>query len=71
MSDRNPKIDPQPGDVVLGKNGSINMSRTVMYRNGSNVIYTRGLNKKEHLCWITTWHKWASKGTVKVQHTQI
>lgn len=60
---RNPKIDPQPGDVVQVRDNA----RKVVRRVGYDIYYTKPTAKKpdvEHICWLTTWQTWCVGGRV-------
>lgn len=53
---RDPRTDPQPGDVVQ-KGSSFGFTvRKVIRRDGGNVHYCVGDRKL--LCWIQTWKTW-------------
>jgi hypothetical protein len=54
---RDPKIDPQPGDVLTLENGKF---RHVLRRNGYNIVYTTKPQSLavEKICWISTWQTW-------------
>ena len=55
---RDPKIDPQPGDILA----CFGMVRTVTKRMGGEVRYTRpaaGGKTFKGACFVTTWKAWA------------
>ena len=56
---RDPKQDPQPGDVVIKTNMKGKQTkRTVTGRKGNDVYYTTKDGGKVNNCWITTWWDW-------------
>lgn len=56
---RDPKQDPQPGDVVSKTNmKGKTTKRTVTRREGNNIYYRTKPEGKECLCWIATWWEW-------------
>jgi|688.fasta_scaffold2424584_2 hypothetical protein len=59
MQTRDPRIDPQPGDVV--KKGK---TRRVNHRKGDEVFYMSGGSMVERSCWITTWQDWCRDAEV-------
>ncbi len=64
VMDRDPKIDPQVGDV-LNKGG---IRRRMTKRLGGEVKYTRIMpsgSVREGWCFITTWKAWAKDAVVE------
>lgn len=68
MADRDPRVDPQPGDVVTGINGGRLERRTVIERIPNFVLYTRG--RSGGAKWVTSihnlveWKEWSRKADV-------
>lgn len=60
---RDPKIDPQPGDVIRKQSAAREIVRTVIARRGFNVDYSNNGGRK-FTCWITTWKAWAQDAKV-------
>ena len=61
---RNPKLDPQPGDVLVKHSASRVLKRTVKARRGNDIDY--GNSGGNHFtCWITTWQEWATDAKVE------
>lgn len=58
MSDRNPELDPQPGDVVTLRD---NRFRRVVRRDGFNIYYVTSDSGREKCCWIVTWQGWCNR----------
>lgn len=61
-ADRDPRIDPQTGDIVISSTG---IRRYVTYRNGGNVSYA-GRVKLKCICCISTWREWCRKNNAEV-----
>ena len=60
--ERDPRIDPKPGDSIRKTMSSGWITRTVVNRRGNCIFYqTKG---KERACWISTWVDWARKAEV-------
>ena len=58
-NERDPRIDPQPGDSLTKKSTSgSTLTRTVTARKGNDIWYL-GASARERNCWITTWQEWA------------
>ena len=55
---RDPKIDPQPGDVVAKETDQPDISeRTVKRRDGNSVFYTRNGGKLRSAV-LASWQRW-------------
>lgn len=67
MSARDPRIDPQPGDVIE-KNGD---RRVVLRVANDSVFYDDAevVGFRFKSCWLTEWQQWA-QGTVVVARDQ-
>lgn len=59
-----PRINPQPGDVVHDRKR--NIVRHVITREGGNIKYKRERQQGPQFCWITTWQDWCRKNKVEV-----
>lgn len=60
MSERDPRKEPRPGDVV--RKGQI--TRTVTEFDQNNVRYRSSVRSMIGFCWITTWQTWAAGAEV-------
>lgn len=64
-TDRDPRIDPQPGDFV--QDTKRNIVRKVVGRFGGDIRYKQeGQSGPNKLCWVTTWRAWCRKNKVEV-----
>lgn len=64
---RDPKIDPQPGDVLSKKAPSgKELFRCVTGRKGHDIYYVAGRTNAGKIknCWISTWQGWANDARV-------
>ena len=64
-AERDPRLDPRPGDVV--RKGRI--SRFVLERDGNRIDYAKRVGGVSRFsgsfgCWITTWQDWTRGATV-------
>ena len=64
-ADRDPRVDPRPGDVV--RKGRITRFVTEGYR--GRIVYAKRVSEVPRAsgsfsCWITTWQDWARNATV-------
>lgn len=63
MSERDPKIDPQAGDVL------INASRTVIRRYDDKIVFgverDGSMNCGAYTCTLDDWKEWASGSCLK------
>ncbi len=66
MSDRDPRLNPQAGDVIeKSTNIGTTLTRTVVRRENNDIFYTSGDNVKVRKCWISTWMEWCRDSEVK------
>ena len=67
--DRDPRIDPQPGDEVIARK----RTRVVTSRIGDNIIYQvkEQINAHYKPCWITTWQDWCKNNKAEVVKSMI
>lgn len=68
---RDPRLDPQPGDVIEkhSPSGGETRIRTVTKRVDNNIHY-RDQTGKERVCWIASWLDWARMATLPGQATE-
>lgn len=65
MSEHDPRVDPQPGDIVekQGDRGTIRrrvLELLTIYGPGVKYETTqRGVNKRVRSCCLETWRRWA------------
>lgn len=67
--DRDPRIDPRPGDMVCSTRHKDGRERHVVRRDGNNIYYlTVTVNKTSDrkCCWITTWQDWCRANSVEI-----
>lgn len=71
MTQRDPKIDPQNGDIVRATQFKNERERHVAGRRGNHVDYLAVTAKKtvQKNCWITTWQDWCRINKVDVIQT--
>jgi len=72
VGDRDPCEDPQQGDVIVLRDAR--RFRRVVARDGNDIRYKAGAGhgnpanyseqKKEHVCWISTWQEWCRRHDV-------
>lgn len=67
---RNPRKDPQPGDLLVKGTVDKYVSRLVTKREGSDVHYFatgngKGVRTHHASCWITTWMQWARDAQIE------
>lgn len=60
---RDPRIDPQPGDVIKKHSATREVVRTVIERRGREVYYGNNSGKRFN-CWLFTWKAWAQDALV-------
>lgn len=65
---RDPKIDPQPGDIVRATQFKNERERHVIARRGGDVDYlaVTSANSVQKNCWISTWQSWCAPPAVVV-----
>lgn len=64
-TERDPLVDPQPGDQILKGVGKKNLARyrDVVERDGHHVRYRSNSGPVKE-CWIATWWDWCKGATV-------
>ena len=60
---RDPRVEPQPGDVIKKHSATREVVRTVTERKGNEVYYSNNSGKNFN-CWITSWRTWAQDAKV-------
>ena len=60
VTDRDPQLDPQTGDVVHVWSGNF---RRVIRRVGNDITYI-GHGAKPRSCWISVWQDWCHRADV-------
>jgi len=60
MPARDPRENPQPGDIVCTATGK---RRTVVSRRGGDIAYHDKILTRR-TCWITTWQNWCRRNSV-------
>jgi len=66
VSERNPRIDPQPGDELRGDNFSI---RRVIQREADTLLIERW--KRRNWILVQTWQKWCKQSRIRVVRQKI
>lgn len=61
---RDPKLDPQVGDVIRKVLGKGVRTRTVTRRDGNDIFYADNTGKANR-CWISSWIEWARLCTLE------
>lgn len=62
---RDPRIDPQPGDIVQATSGK---GRHVIGVARGDIRYRQidCKNQAERMCWLSTWREWCRKNKAEV-----
>lgn len=65
MSERDPRLDPRPGDVIAAKGASRGARRVVYATLTGKVVYDVEHSRiAQRVCTASTWRKWARGGRV-------
>jgi hypothetical protein len=64
MTTRDPRNDPQPGDVIRKGTAHRVIERHVLRVHENNVYYRTSNSQIEKCAWITTWRTWARDASV-------
>jgi hypothetical protein len=64
---RDPRLDPQAGDIIIARVWSPPRRRIVTRRVGGNVYYQLE-SGAEKCSWISTWMEWCRAKKVEVQN---
>jgi hypothetical protein len=61
MSKRDPRTDPEVGDVLTALNGR---TRTVTKVEKNDIYYRLNTSPKEHKCWKGEWLEWCTQNVL-------
>jgi hypothetical protein len=64
---RDPRIEPQPGDVVMSRAWSPPRRRVVTDRIGDDVYYRLNGSGAPKWSWLWTWQEWCCVNKAEVQ----